>query len=47
MGEHFGLIAPGYCAPLVYVTLEGDERNEALSTAISQGGGAAQLVMID
>jgi cytosine/adenosine deaminase-related metal-dependent hydrolase len=47
MGEHFGLIAPGYCAPLVYVPLEGMSENEALPAAISQGGGAAQLVMID
>lgn len=46
LGEHFGLIAPGYCAPLVFVPLNDAGREEVLSTAIAQGGSAAELVII-
>lgn len=46
LSEHFGLIAPGYCAPLVYVPLDGAGKEEVLSTAIAQGGGEAELVII-
>ncbi len=47
LGDHFGLIAPGYCAPLIYVPLSEIGKNEVLPATIAQGGNTAELVILD
>lgn len=47
LGEHFGLIAPGYCAPLAYVPLDGAGKEDVLSSAVALAGDPAELIMVD
>ena len=47
LGGDFGLIAPGFCAPLVYVPIENAGKNDVLAAAIAQGGDVAEIVRFD
>ncbi len=45
LGEYFGRIAPGFCAPLVFVGLDGAGRGEVVAAALAEGSqGRVQLV---
>ncbi len=47
LGEHFGRIVPGYCAPLVYVDLLETKKNEVLPAAVAGGGDTVKLTIVD
>jgi cytosine/adenosine deaminase-related metal-dependent hydrolase len=46
LGEHFGLIAPGFCAPLVFAPLPTDQKKEPLPAAIASSGVKSKLRLI-
>ena len=47
MDEHFGWIAPGYLAPLVFVPISNVDKKDVLYEAIARGGATAELTVVD